>query len=208
MKIVHIDDHPLILFGVERLIKLNFTNATLVSCETKDFFLKEIKKDTFIDLVIVDIKMEGFDDLSILKPIQLNSPKTAILVYSSMPEAIYGARALKLGAKGYLNKSATPEEILKAIKIVLAGEKYISNTLKDILFDDLADGQTVSPFDRLSAREFEIISKILEGMSTNEICFAFNLKPSTVSTHKAKAFEKLQISNVIELQNLAVLYGL
>jgi two-component system, NarL family, invasion response regulator UvrY len=208
MKVLHIDDHPLILMGIEQLIKKNFPNALFIGCDNKQHFLNELKRHCDLDIIIADLKVKGFDDLEILKPIQLNAACVPVLLYSSMPDSVYALRALKLGASGFLNKIADQNEIISAIQYLLMGKKYVSQEIKESLFSDLSYELGPTPFERLTSREFQIINKVLEGYSTKEICKAFNLKSPTVSTHKTNAFEKLQVTNLIELQNLATIYEL
>jgi DNA-binding NarL/FixJ family response regulator len=119
-------------------------------------------------------------------------------------ENMYAKRYLKLGAMGYLRKDASGPEIIKAISTVLNNKRYISPELNEKLLTDLQSNHPAeNPFDKLSPREFEIVQHLANGNSVAEISQKLNLHTSTIGTHKARIFEKLECKNIIELNNLA-----
>lgn len=163
---------------------------------------------TSYDLVILDIKMPDTDTLGLVQSIRSQHPATRLLIFSMNPENIYAKRFFKAGCHGFVSKEAPIEEIQKAITTVLGGKKYISETLAQLLADDSAGNIPVNPFEKLSAREFEIVSFILLGKGVSEIGHLLNLRVSTIGTHKARLFKKLQVTNVVGLKELATTYHL
>jgi two-component system invasion response regulator UvrY len=131
-----------------------------------------------------------------------------VFAFSRNSESIYAKRFLKAGAQGFVNKDAPLDEVVTAIKQVLNGKKYISETMMELLaeFGNGNKGEVL--FSSLSPREFEIVSLLLKGDSLSHIAQSLNLQTSTVGTHKARIFEKLKVSNLIELKKLSSLYNL
>ncbi|HEY1023083.1 MAG TPA: response regulator transcription factor, partial [Flavisolibacter sp.] len=167
--------------------------------------LRVLKKER-VDLLLLDLQLPNTDTISLVEIISIRYPQCYILVFSMLPENIYARRVLKAGASGFLPKDTTPEEIKRAFDFALANKKYISPALSEVLLNDLTDNSPISPFENLSHREFEIVSLLLTGNSLAKISGQLNIKPSTTGTYKTRIFEKLQISSLFELKELAVLY--
>jgi DNA-binding NarL/FixJ family response regulator len=152
--------------------------------------------------------MPDTDSLVLIRNILALKPRSKILMLSMNSEEIYAKRYLQAGAMGYVKKDAPTPDIKNAITTVLANKKYISEVLKEKLLNDLNDKKnSANPFDNLSAREFEIAHHLIRGDSLGDICAKLDLKSSTVSTFKARIFEKMHCSNVIELNTLAKLHN-
>jgi DNA-binding NarL/FixJ family response regulator len=128
-------------------------------------------------------------------------------MFSMNAEEVYAKRYLQLGAKGYVSKAASQEEIKCALENLINSKRYISPSLMASLTEDALGKKSNNPFNSLSPREFEIVQHLLRGESSAEICSALTLQPSTVGTHKAKIFEKLNCHNVIDLNALAKIYN-
>lgn len=123
-------------------------------------------------------------------------------------ENIYAKRFMRSGAMGFLSKDAPLQEIIRAIDTVLANKKYISETIAAILAEDSYSKKAENPFDDLSKREFEIAKLLLTGQTLTEISQGLNIQTSTVGTHKQRLFEKLAVTNLLELKELATTYNL
>ena len=156
----------------------------------------------------MDIQMPKTDTLGLMEYIHIKLPDSKVLVFSMSPENIYAKRFLKAGAKGFVSKDASLDEITKAINQVLNNKKYISPALADRLADESFTDAPDNPFDKLSRREFEIASLLLAGQTLTEISQSLNLQASTVGTHKARLFEKLNVGNIMDLKELANTYNL
>ena len=166
----------------------------------------EILKKQQFDLVILDIHMPNSNSIGLLEYIGKMFSATKVLIFSMGSEVLYAKRFLQAGAKGYLSKDSSMGEVKLAIETILEGGKYISKNLMDILVDDVTTNKSSNPFDQLSSREFQIASFLLDGLSITEISTLLNLQPSTVGTYKGRIFEKLKVSNLIELIDMANVY--
>jgi DNA-binding NarL/FixJ family response regulator len=185
--------------GIIFLVKELYPDAKIIEAETFDEVIQVLNNRHF-DLLLLDIHIPGGDNLQMVEAVKLRQPTTAVLVVSSYDEQLYALRYIRAGAHGYLQKNARPEEIKKAIKKVLNNEKYISQFIREqLVMQKLDPANKQNEVDTLSNRETEIMQLLVRGSSTSEIKQALNIQDSTVSTYKAKIFEKMQVSNVVEL---------
>jgi DNA-binding NarL/FixJ family response regulator len=116
----------------------------------------------------------------------------------------YGKRVLKAGASGYLNKDSAPEELIKAIRKVLAGGRYVSPALAEVLAVDLGRGADQPPHERLSDRELEVLRLIGSGKAVSQIAEVLHLSATTISTYRTRILEKMGLSTTAELMNYAL----
>jgi two-component system invasion response regulator UvrY len=124
------------------------------------------------------------------------------------PEEIFGKRMMQMGAHGFLNKQSSEQEVIRALDLFFRGRKYASQQLMDQLNDEQSKkGEIKNPFLQLSDRETEVLIHLLKGESVKEIANHFNIKSNTVATFKARLFDKIGVSNLIDLQNMARLYN-
>lgn len=166
-----------------------------------------LKKHSY-NLVIMDVNIPGTDVINLIAYFFTLYPNLNILVFTMNQEEWYGKRFLQLGVKGFVNKSSEQSEIQKAISTTLKGHRYISSSLAQLLSLEALDKKKDNPFDSLSNREFEVVHRLIKGDSITVIADALNLHASTIGTHKAHIFEKLGIQNIIQLAELAKLYGI
>jgi two-component system, NarL family, invasion response regulator UvrY len=205
-KFLIVDDHDIVRQGLKLLIKEFYPAAEIDEARDGDTAEVCLKNESY-SLVILDIQMPNTNSFELLDYIINLHPQTKVLVFSMSPEAIYGKRVIKAGAHGYLSKESSMEEVKKALQTIMDGRRYISNKLLETLVDDGTNGKVVNPFSRLSSREFEITTFLLAGQSVSEIAQTVHLQPSTVGTYKSRIFEKLNVSNLIELKELATIYN-
>jgi two-component system invasion response regulator UvrY len=201
------DDHITIRKGLKVFIEEQIPRCNIDEAHDGDTALKKIKEKDY-GLIILDVNMPETDSFSLVNNILAYKPSANILMFSMNPEELYGKKYLQLGAKGYLNKASPEEEIKKAVELVIKGRRYLGPVLTQILADDALGKKTENPFNNLSRREFEIAMHMISGKSMSEICNILSLQPSTVSTHKAKIFEKLQCNNIIDINTMARLYNI
>jgi two-component system invasion response regulator UvrY len=206
-KILHIDDHPLMLFGVEGVFLRAFPNGHLCSVENVASALEKLKQIDF-DIIILDLQLDEHSGLEGLEKLHMQYPEIPMLAYTYLQEDMYGLRVIEMGGKGFLSKLQPQEKLVEALEMLLSGKPYLSEHLKQKITNMMVDKTSISPFDKLSTREFEIIQLILRGLGIKDICNRLNLKPSTVSTFKTKAFLKLKVENAMELKEIASLHGL
>lgn len=200
-----VDDHSVMRTGLRLLLQDYYQGLKIYEAGTGDELLEQFKAHR-IDLLIMDIHMANTDAIGLVEMVSIKYPKTYTLVFSMLPEQIYGRRMLKAGARGFLPKESTLEEVKKAFDLVLQQKTYLSQNFIEILADHASTDTTANPFEKLSHREFEIVNLLLSGSSINAIAQTLNVKPSTVGTYKMRVFEKLKIKTVFELKDLAMLF--
>ena len=205
-KILLADDHDITRSGLKFFIPSLVPDVTIDEACDADSTLEKVNGSDYA-LIMLDVKMPGSDSFELLAKILCSKPGTRILMFSMYPEYAYAKRYLQLGAKGYISKDAPTEEIGNAITAVLDDKRYMSTSLKQSIGEEII-AENINPFDCLSAREFEIVQHLIKGTSLTEIQQALNLKSSTISTYKARIFEKLQCRNSIELVKLAEVYNI
>ena len=200
-----IDDHFVVRSGVKGLLAELYKPCEIFEADDSDKAIHQLKQRSY-DLIMMDVQIPKNDMLGLMEYIHIKYPSAKVLMFSMSPENIYAKRFLKAGAKGFLSKDSTFEETIKAVNLVLNNRKYISETLAETLAEDTLTDNPTNPFDKLSAREFEIASMLLNGNSLSDIAKLLNLQPSTVGTHKAKLFKKMNIANILQLKELASIY--
>ena len=200
-----VDDHEIVRHGLNLLIGDFYPETNIIEAQNEVAAIEVIKRVSF-DLVFLDVQMPGSNCFDILNFIISRQPNAKVLIYSMGSQTLYGKSLIKAGAHGYLSKDAPMSEIQKAMATVLDGKKYISQELLAILVDDIANGAPTNPFLKLSPRETEMTTFLLQGLSVSEISSRVNLQTSTVGTYKSRIFEKLEVTNLIQLKDIATLY--
>lgn len=202
-----IDDHAIIRTGMKMIIENFLPQCNIHEAEDGNSAFEKIKHNEY-DLMILDVNMPNTDSFGLVSNILALKPGSKILMLSMNSEEIYAKRYLKMGAMGYVRKDAPETEIRKAIITVLANKKYVSDALAEKLLNELSEKNNFdNPFDKLSPREFEIVQHLIRGESLGDICSKLALQSSTVSTFKARIFEKMHCNNIIDLSTLAKLHN-
>lgn len=160
------------------------------------------------DVVVLDITLPGRSGLEVLKEIKHSRPTLPVLVLSMHPEDQFAVRILKAGAAGYLTKESAAEELVGAIKRVVAGGRYISQFLAERLASYLDVDVQKAPHERLSDREFLILRMIASGKTVGRIAKELSLSVSTVSTYRTRILRKMDMENNAELTHYALQQGL
>ncbi|MBX2925235.1 MAG: response regulator transcription factor [Chitinophagaceae bacterium] len=198
-KILIAEDHDIVRVGINFLLKDLFGDVQLTEATTFKELLNQLDKGIY-DLLILDINIPGGDNIHMVETIRYRSTHIPILVLSSYDEKTHAIRYLKAGANGYVQKDTRPEEIKHAIKMVMSGEAYASDSLQQNLLKSLYSRPAQSHLLKLlSDREIEIVKLLARGLSPSEIKNLLNIQLSTISTYKARIFEKLGVSNVVKL---------
>jgi DNA-binding NarL/FixJ family response regulator len=205
--ILVVDDQEVVRYGTTLILQKSIDNAQISEAGSFEDTLKMLSTKKF-DLIILDIDMPGGNNHQMLDVIRLRHPDIKILIFSSYDEQIFGWRYLEAGADGFLSKKTGIEEIKNAVKTLLRNEKYLSPALKQTLLNNFTNKKAaVNPIQRLSSRENNIMQLLIKGASVAEIAEKLSLQVSTVSTYKKRIFEKLQVSNVIEMIEKVQLYS-
>ena len=159
-------------------------------------------------MVVLDITMPGRSGLEVLREIKKSRPKLPVLVLSMHPENQFAVRVLKSGASGYMTKESAPEELVGAIRKVLAGGRYVSNSLAEKLASYVSTDSEKDPQELLSDREFQVLRLIASGKMVSEIARELSLSVKTISTYRTRILEKMGMKNNGELMHYAMQHQL
>ena len=206
-KFLLIDDHSVVRSGIKILLSEVFKPCEVYEASDGPSAVEQLKERPY-DLVMMDIQMPSTDAFGLMEYMRVSHPDAKVLIFSMSAENIYAKRFLKAGAKGFVSKQSSLDEIKKAITQVLNNKRYVSDTMIDMLADGPSAGSAKNPFQSLSARELEITSLILSGHTLSDIAKSLHIQVSTAGTHKSRLFEKLGVTNVLELKELADFYKL
>jgi DNA-binding NarL/FixJ family response regulator len=157
-----------------------------------------------IDVVLLDIAMPRRDGLDVLRQLKDEFPKLPVLILSTYPDRQYAVRSLRLGAAGYLNKSADSQQIIAAIRKAAGGGLFITPAIAEQLAAAIGSVGTPAPHEALSRREFQVFGLLASGRSVGEIAAQLSLSSNTVSTYRARILEKTGMRNDVELALYAV----
>jgi DNA-binding NarL/FixJ family response regulator len=196
IRVLLADDHKIVRDGLKRILSGNMEVAA--EAASGDEALALVKANDY-DVAVLDMSMPGLSGLDLIKRLRIEKPKLRILVLSMHGERQYAARALKAGASGYLNKDSAAEQLVGAIRKVAAGGLHIGEAAAA----SLVAGRGV-PHEALSDREFEVLRLLVEGLGPTEIGEKLHLSVKTVSTHKTRILEKLQLGSTAELVRYAL----
>jgi len=207
-KILIVDDHPMMREGLRGIIS---REPDLVVCGEADCARKAMLliEKTTPDLALVDITLPEKNGLELVKDIKALHPELATLALSMHDESLYGERMLRAGAKGYINKHQPPEELLKAVRMILAGRIYVSQEMSESVLQRFSGRSPMarSPLQILTDREFEIFQLFGEGKTVKEIALQLCLSDKTVAVHSANIRQKLRVKTTAQLIRLAVQSG-
>lgn len=203
-RILMVDDHPIVREGMARF--LNQQNELCLCCQASNTEeALEAMSNCEHDLAIVDISLEGDSGLNLIKSLRKHYPTLGILTLSMHDESLFAERALRSGANGYLMKQEGTENILLAVRQVLAGNIYLSNKMYNGLSQRLiSSGMSRSPIAELTEREFVILQLLGLGFGTRQIAEKLSRSIKTIEAHRANIKEKLQLKSGRELIRFAV----
>jgi DNA-binding NarL/FixJ family response regulator len=209
IRILIADDHAILRRGLKEILVRELEGVECGEAGSAQQVLSEVQSDNW-DLLILDVMMPGRSGLDILRDLKGLRPKLPVLVLSTYPEALLGKRALKAGASGYMNKECAPEDLIKAVRRVLAGGRYVSPALAEMLALDLElNRRGDEPLHaRLSDREMEVLRLMGTGKTVSQIADLLHLSVTTVSTYRAHILEKMQLTTTAELISYALRNGI
>lgn len=206
-RILIADDHAVVRAGLKQFLEDDPAIKAVGEAATGRETLDQLRAAKW-DLVILDINMPDRSGLDVLRHIQSSHPEVRVLVMSAFPERQYAVNVLKAGASGYLPKDSPPEDLLKAVRTVLAGRRYVSATLAEILVSDLDNDADKPLHARLSEREFQIFCKLASGHAVSAIAAELCLSVKTVSTYRTRILEKMSFKANADLTSYALRNGL
>jgi len=201
------DDHAMVRAGLRRWLEQDAAIDTIGEAVSGNETLERLR-DSAWDVVVLDINMPDRSGIDILAHIRTGYPKTRVLVISAFSEKQYAIYALRAGAAGYLAKDQAPEDFMRAIRTVLAGRRFVSTTLAEMLVGALDEPADQPLHSTLSQREFQILCKLAVGRSVSEIARELCISVKTVSTYRARILEKMNFSTNADLTAYALRNGL
>jgi two-component system, NarL family, invasion response regulator UvrY len=206
-RILIADDHALVRAGLKQFLQEERRDMQVAEACSGQQTLDMLRGGNF-DLLILDINMPDRGGLDILKHVRSGHPNTKVLVLSGYPERQYAVNVLKAGASGYLSKDGAPGELSKAVIQVLAGKRYVSASLAELLVNELDVDHDKPLHADLSEREFQIFCKLAAGQSVSEIANELSLSVKTVSTYRTRVLEKMCFRSNADITSYAVRNGL
>ncbi|MFI5156488.1 MAG: response regulator [Chitinophagales bacterium] len=198
VQILIADDHSVVRKGLMQILLDEFTNAHIEEVENAEELIQKAG-DRGWDVIISDLSMPGRSGLDALRQLKISLPKVPVLIMSIHPEEHYALRALKAGAAGYLSKDTAPDELVKAVRMVLLGKKYISPSMAENLANAISGDPNKLPHEQLSDREFDVLKFLASGKSISEIASLLSLSATTVSTYRARILSKMNLKNNYDL---------
>lgn len=209
-RIALIDDHALLRRGLAELINSEDDLEVCGEAADPSSALELIEREQ-PDLSVVDISLQEGSGLELIKQIKSQHPDVDVIVLSMHDENLYAERTLRAGAKGYVNKEAAADTVIKAIREVLAGRVYLSDRMSDRILHRIVDRDAMpeeSPIDTLSDRELEVLELIGRGLTTRQIARQLHLSRKTIDTYRDHLKTKLQLNTANELVRYAVAWTL
>ncbi|HEY3215024.1 MAG TPA: response regulator transcription factor [Candidatus Eisenbacteria bacterium] len=208
VRVLIADDHPLVRAGVRRVLE-SHGECAVVGEAADGWAVLEALRTTGADVLLLDLTMPGMDGFEVLSRVKQDHPDLKVLVLSMHANSEYVARAVRVGADGYLLKDSAVQDLLAAIESVRNGRPYYSPAIQRELGELLrATSRPTRPIDLLTEREREILRLVAEGLSTKEIAARLDIGPRTVETHRANLMRKLELRSVALLTQFAIREGL
>ena len=202
-RLLLVDDHTIVREGLKRILDGSGDGWSIAEAGS-GFQALEILRQHAFALAIVDLSMPGLNGLDLIHRIRADFPKVAVLVLSMHAEEQYAIRSFKAGANGYVTKDSAAAELVTAVRKVAGGGTYVTSSLAERVVQQLSGRGQVPAHAELSNRELEVLQRIVAGKRLTEIAEDLHLSVKTVSTHKTRIQEKLQLPNLAAL----VRYGL
>jgi two-component system invasion response regulator UvrY len=199
IRIAVADDHAVVRKGLRQIISESDDLQLAGEAASADELLTLLRSQTY-DLVVLDLSLGARSGIDLLKQIKSEFSQLPVLILSMHAEDLFAARALRAGARGYVQKEGAAEELVLAIRRIAAGGMYVSPSMSERIVADLARGGAITlPHERLSDRELEIFRLLGSGKSVSDIARAVNLSVKTVITHRTRVLEKTGLRNNAEI---------
>ena len=202
IKVCLADNHPVVQFGVKSYFKDN-ANINLVGVVSNLDDLDEILKKKSLDVVVLDLELEGLTSINVVKSLIRDYSDTKIVVFTNLGEQIYAHNALKAGISAYIHKNSKLEDLESAIKKVHDGAVIFSDAVKKNLALLNKGKKSDRLYRKLSSREIEVLRYLSDGKKNKEIAKLLTLNEKTISTYKLRLLTKLHVTNLVDLVNKA-----
>ena len=207
IRILIVDDHDLVRTGIRHMLDAEPSFNVVGEANSGEEGV-ELGRELFPDVVLMDVKMPGIGGLEATRRLIRSVPEVKILVVTVCTDSLFPSKLLQAGAFGYLTKGASLKEMVRAIKSIYSGQRYISPDIASQLAIMHLTDQGESPFEKLSERELQVTMMIIKGMKPSIISEKLHLSPKTINSYRYRIFEKLEIKNDVELTHLAIRHDL
>lgn len=207
IKVLVVDDHDLVRMGITRMLA-DISGLKVVGEAASGEDALRLARELSPQVVLMDVKMPGIGGLEATRKLLRQDPDIRVVAVTVCDEEPFPSRLLKAGAAGYLTKGAALDEMVRAIRIVASGQRYISPEIAQQLAIKNLDKEKASPFEALTEREMQIAMMVVGCQKVQEISDRLFLSPKTVNSYRYRIFEKLAIDSDVELTLLAVRHGL
>ncbi len=202
-KILLVDDHSIVRQGLKNLIELESDLEVTGEAASGVEALKLVRNNSY-DIVVLDISMPDKNGVDTLHDLKHIAPDLPVLILSGYAEQQYALNLIRSGCKGYLSKDADSDEIIKAIRTIANGKRYISAELAELMSDQLSHPSEKQLHETLSDREFQVFFKLAGGLSPTEIATELNISIKTVSTYRTRILEKMSLKTNADLTYYAI----
>jgi DNA-binding NarL/FixJ family response regulator len=203
LRVIIADDHAIVRRGLRQILEHESDITTVGEASTADDLLRHLDACPY-DVLVLDISMPGRSGLDVLPEIRRRFPELAVLILSVHSEDQFAVRCLKLGAAGYLNKESAPEELVRAIRRVRSGRRYVRAGLEAQLEGLDEKPGSRAPHEALSAREAEVLLLIASGKTVGEVAALLELSVKTVSTYRTRVLGKMGMETNAQLTYYAI----
>jgi DNA-binding NarL/FixJ family response regulator len=203
IRILIVDDHAVVRRGLKNILSEQSDMKVVGEAGNADELMEFLRKDE-CDVIILDISLPGKSGIDIMKDLRVQYPKIPVLFLSMLPEEQFAFRAMKSGASGYLSKGSPTEELVRAIRKIMAGKKYVSQEFAERLAMGFDPKDERLPHELLSQREFEVLRKLASGKALSEIAVDLFLSVKTVATYRSRLLEKMNMQSNADLVRYAI----
>jgi len=204
IRVLIVDDHAILRAGVREMLADEEDLEVVGEAGSAEEALQLLDSGTKVDVVVLDITLPGQSGIELLKHLRTERPDLQILVLSMHPERSFAVRLMRAGANGYVPKMIVPEELVKAVRAVGAGRRYITPIVAELLASDAASDEEGPLHNRLSERELQVFTRIAKGISPAVMANELGLSVKTVSTYRARILEKMGMRSNAEIAAYAV----
>ena len=207
IRVAIVDDHALMRAGLSQFLAEHVDLRVVAECCDAREALDVVRQE-LADVMLLDISMPGQNGIDALHAIKARAPALAVLILSSFPEQHYATSVLRQGAAGYLAKDCNPDEIVKAIRMVALGRRYITAGVAERLAQALTRGGDKALHEQLSERELQVFLRLAQGETVTEVGLSMCLSVKTISTYRARVMEKMALTSNSDLTYYALKNGL
>lgn len=207
IRVVLIDDHELVRTGFRMILAQQPDIEIVGEAADGERGLALIRANE-PDVAVVDVHMPGLSGIELTDRVRRHKLATRVVILTVVHEAPFPRRLIEAGASGYLTKGCAAEELLRAVRQVADGRRYLAPDIAELLALGTLDGRSASPFETLSARELDVALMLARGQDMQDIAERLKLSAKTVATYKYRLFDKLGIDNTVALAHLAHMHGL